>query len=117
MALRTRKTPTTRGQRAGTGSTAKGQGKTNMIGRGRKAGAGNTALGSNAITPQMIENYQQWLRFGQKYNLINRLFASPQFPELHNTYQQNQQNQQNQQPAKLTAGTRRTAQERQAANT
>jgi len=112
MALKTRKTPTTRGQRAGTGSTAKGQGKTNMIGRGRKAGAGNTTMGSNAITPATISNYQQWLRFGQKNNLLNRLFGSEQHQELFNNYQQNQQNQ----PAKITAGTRRTAQERQAAN-
>jgi len=114
MALKTRKTPTTR-KRAGTGTTARGQGSKTSMGRGRKAGAGNTAMGSNAITPETIKTYQQWLRFGQKNELLNRLFGSSHGQELFNNHQQNQQNQQSQ-PAKITAGTRRTAQERQAAS-
>lgn len=111
MALKTRKTPTSRGKRTGTGTTARGQGsKTNMTGRGRKAGTGNSAMGNNnAITAQNIETYQQWLRFGQKNNMLNRLFGSPQHQKLFSAFQQNQ-------PASVTAGSRRTAQERQAAN-
>lgn len=111
MALKTRKTPSTRGKRAGTGTTARGQGnKTNMTGRGRKgANAGNNAMGNNSpITAQNISTFQQWLRFGQKNNLLSRLFASP----LHQTELQKFQSNQ---PANLSAGGRRTAQERQAA--
>jgi len=110
MATKTRKTPTTRGKRSGPGTKARGQGrKTNMIGRGHLAG-------SKTITPTMVKNKQDALRFLQANDLFGDFCAST---AVQNELQRNgwtQQNQQQNQPAKLTAGGRRTAQDRQAAN-
>src|SRR5215207_1891672 len=103
MATKTRKTPTTRGKRSGTKARGQGSAKTllkNMT-ASRKAGAGNT-MGNNAsITAKTIANYQQWLRFGQKNDLLHRFFGSPNYQTELTKYQQNQ-------PASLTAGGKRT---------
>jgi len=102
MATKTRKTPTTRGKRAGTGTKARGQGSKNMIGRGHLAG-------SKTVTPTMVKNKQDALRFLQTSGLFQDFCAST---AVQNELQKNgwtQQNQHQNQPAKLTAG-RRTAQ-------
>jgi len=106
MALKTRKTPTTR-KRAGTGTKARGQGSKNMT--GRKAGAGNNAMGNKPIEAKNIGTFQQWLRFGQKNDLLHRFFGSPNYQTELSKFHQNQ-------PASLTAGGKRTAQDRQSAS-